>query len=107
MPTPRPMLAALLLLPLLLTGAPSLLAADTPPAPAPWHAASLGEALGYMVLFAACGIAITVAGYKLFDRLTPGDLHREIFEHRNVAAAILAAAVILAVSLIVCAAMLG
>ena len=92
---------------LLLLHAPTLLAADAIPAAAPWHAQSLGEAIGYMVLFAACGIAIAVAGYKLFDRLTPGDLHREIFEHRNIAAAILAAAVILGVSLIVCAAMLG
>jgi uncharacterized membrane protein YjfL (UPF0719 family) len=37
--------------------------------------------------------------------LTPGDLHAEIFQHKNVAAAILAGSVIIGVSLILAAAM--
>ena len=72
-----------------------------------WHAQNLGEALGYMVLFSAVGIVAAIAGYKLFDKCTPGDLHREIVEHKNVAAAIVAAAVILGVCIIIAAAMLG
>ena len=72
-----------------------------------WHAQSLPQAIGYMVLFSAIGIAAAIAGYKLFDKCTPGDLHREIVENRNVAAAIVAAAVILGVSVIIAAAMLG
>jgi uncharacterized membrane protein YjfL (UPF0719 family) len=86
---------------------PALLhAADAPP-PATWHAQSLGQALLYMLLFAAVGIMAAVAGYKIFDKCTPGDLNKEILEHRNVAAAIIAAAVILGVSIIIAAAMLG
>ena len=96
----------LLLLWSLLAATPSLLAADAGAAPS-WHAQTLGQAIGYMVLFAAIGIATAVAGYKLFDKCTPGDLHKEILENRNIAAAIVAAAVILGVSLIIAAAMLG
>jgi putative membrane protein len=43
----------------------------------------------------------------LFDKCTPGDLSKEILEHRNVAAAVVAAAVILGVCIIIAAAMLG
>ena len=46
-------------------------------------------------------------GYKLFDKCTPGELHREIIEHKNVAAAVIGGAVILGVSIILAAAMLG
>lgn len=75
--------------------------------PAGWHAQSLWQAVTYMILFAAIGIALAVIGYKVFDKCTPGDLHREIVENKNVAAAIVAAAVILGVCIIVAAAMLG
>lgn len=72
-----------------------------------WHAQTLGQAIGYMLLFAAIGVLAAIAGYKLFDRCTPGDLHKEILEHKNVAAAIVAGSVILGVCLIIAAAMLG
>jgi uncharacterized membrane protein YjfL (UPF0719 family) len=72
-----------------------------------WHAQSLGQAVGYMLIFAFIGIAVAIAGYKLFDKCTPGDLHREILENRNTAAAILASAVILGVCIIVAAAIVG
>ena len=72
-----------------------------------WHAQSLVEAIAYMVIFAAIGIILAVVGYKVFDKCTPGDLNKEILEHRNVAAAIVAAAVILGICLIIAAAMLG
>ena len=83
---------------------PARAAASTSP---DWHAETLPQAIGYMLLFAAIGIMAAIAGYKLFDKCTPGDLHREIVENKNVAAAIVAAAVILGVCLIVAAAMLG
>ena len=89
----------------LLLAGPALLAADAA-APASWHAQTLLEALGYMLLFAGVGIATAIVGYKLFDKCTPGDLHKEIIENKNVAAAIVAAAVILGVC-IIAAAMLG
>ncbi|MBI5688784.1 MAG: DUF350 domain-containing protein [Verrucomicrobia bacterium] len=60
-----------------------------------------------MLLFAAIGILAAIAGYKLFDKCTPGDLHKEIIENKNVAASIVAAAVILGVCIIIAAAMLG
>ena len=72
-----------------------------------WHAQSLGQAVAYMLIFAFIGIAVAITGYKLFDKCTPGDLHKEILEQRNVAAAIVAAAVILGVCIIIAAAMLG
>jgi uncharacterized membrane protein YjfL (UPF0719 family) len=78
-----------------------LLAAET------WHAQTLGQALGYMLLFAAVGIIVAIIGYKLFDKCTPGDLNREIVENKNVAAAVVAGAVILGVCLIIAAAMIS
>ena len=81
-------------------------AAEAAPA-ATWHAQSLGQALAYMLLFAGVGILAAVAGYKIFDKCTPGDLSKEILEHRIVAAAIIASAVILGVCIIIAAAMLG
>jgi hypothetical protein len=72
-----------------------------------WHAQTLGQAVGYMLLFAAIGIMAAIAGYNLFDTCTPGDLHREILENKNVAAAIVAGSVILGVCIIIAAAMLG
>ena len=91
---------------LLLAQAPSALAASTEAA-STWHAQNLGQAIGYMLLFAVIGIVAAIVGYKLFDKCTPGDLHKEILENKNVAAAIVAAAVILGVCIIIAAAMLG
>ena len=82
------------------------LAADAP-ASTGWHAQTLGQAIGYMVLFSAVGIIAAIAGYKLFDKCTPGDLHQEILQNRNTAAAIVAGSVILGVCIIIAAAMLG
>ena len=83
-----------------------LLAADAAPV-ATWHAQTLGQALAYMLLFAGVGIVAAIAGYKIFDKCTPGHLNKEILEHRNIAAAIIAAAVILGVCIIIAASMLG
>ncbi len=88
---------------------PALLAAEAvvPTTAEGWHPQTLGQALGYMLLFAAVGFVAALVGYKAFDLLTPGNLHREIFENRNVAAAVVGAAVILGVCLIVAAAMVS
>ena len=72
-----------------------------------WHAQTLWQAVAYMLVFAAIGIAVAIFGFKVFDWCTPGNLSKEILEHRNVAAAIVAAAVILGVCIIIGAAMLG
>jgi putative membrane protein len=80
--------------------------AETAPAPT-WHAQTLTEAIINMLLFAAIGIAAAIIGFKMFDKCTPGDLAREIVENKNIAAAILSAAVVLGVCLIIAAAMIG
>lgn len=67
----------------------------------------LGKALLYMTVFAACGILIAIAGYKVFDLFTPGDLHKEILEKQNVAAAVVAGAIVLGICIIIAAAMIG
>lgn len=89
----------------LLAAGPASWAADATGSEAGWHAQSLGQAIGYMLLFALIGVVAAVAGYKVFDIFTPGNLHQEIIQNRNVAAAILGAAVIMGVCLIVAAAM--
>lgn len=81
-------------------------AAETTLAPG-WHAQTLGQAIGYMILFSVVGIIVAIAGYKLFDKCTPGDLHKEIVEQKNIAAAIVGGAVILGVCIIIAASMLG
>ena len=92
---------------LLLIIAPSLLAADAPPAVTSWHAQTLLSAIGNVLIFAGIGIAAAIIGFKVFDWCTPGDLQKEIIEHKNVAAAIVAAAAILGVCIIIAASMLG
>jgi putative membrane protein len=91
---------------LLLGLAPAALAATGEAVPS-WHAQTFWQAVAYMVFFAFVGIAAAIIGYKLFDKCTPGDLNREIIENKNVAAAIVAAAVIIGVSIIIAAAMIG
>ncbi|MFZ2642031.1 MAG: DUF350 domain-containing protein [Verrucomicrobiia bacterium] len=91
---------------LALTLPATLFAADAAPATT-WHAQTLGQALAMMVLFAVVGIGAAILGYKIFDKCTPGDLNKEIIENKNVAAAIVAAAVILGVCIIIAAAMIG
>lgn len=76
-------------------------------APADWHATSLTQALLYTALFSLAGTLLAIAGYKLFDLCTPGDLHKEILENRNLAAAIVGGSVIIGVCLVVAAAIMG
>lgn len=72
-----------------------------------WHAAALGQSVLAMAVFALAGILLAIIGYKLFDYCTPGDLHEEIVKNRNVAAAIIGAAVVLGVCVVVAASIVG
>lgn len=72
-----------------------------------WHAKTLGEAVLQTGIFAVVGIVLAIIGYKLFDLATPGKLHAEIFENKNLAAGLIGAAIILGVCILVAAAMLG
>jgi hypothetical protein len=68
---------------------------------------SIPQALGMMAIYALAGVLVAVLGYKLFDLCTPGDLHKEIIENRNVAAAIIGAAIIVGVCILVAASIMG
>ena len=74
-------------------------------AEAAWHATTMYGALFNMALFAIVGVFLAILGYKLFDYFTPGDLHKEIIENRNVAAALVGAAIIIGTCILVSAAM--
>jgi uncharacterized membrane protein YjfL (UPF0719 family) len=67
----------------------------------------LMQSLGLVALYGIVGVIVAMIGYKIFDFCTPGDMHKEIVENRNVAAAIVAASVILGVCIIVAASILG
>ena len=84
-----------------------VLSARAQEAAADWHAHSLGEAVWQTALFALLGVVLAIIGYKLFDLATPGKLHHEILQNKNVAAAIIGGAIIIGVCVLVAAAMLG
>ncbi len=67
----------------------------------------LWQSLGMMALYAMIGVLVAIAGYKLFDLCTPGDLHKEIIEGKNIAAAMIGGAIIIGVSIIVAACIVG
>ncbi|MFO0814854.1 MAG: DUF350 domain-containing protein [Gemmatales bacterium] len=69
-----------------------------------WHPGSMLESLLSAALFGALGIIMAIIGFKLFDWITPGDLGNEITGKSNIAAAILAGAVVIGVSIIMAAA---
>lgn len=54
-------------------------------------------------LFGLSGIVLLVIGYYLWELITPYNLRREIHENRNVAVAIVAAALILGMAIVIAA----
>lgn len=68
---------------------------------------SIGWAVVSTLLFGLIGIALAIAGFKLFDAATPFHLEREICEKQNIAAAILAGAVVLGICIIIAATVLS
>ena len=59
------------------------------------------------LLYGFIGIAIAIAGFKLFDLATPFHLENEICEKQNLAAGVLAGCVVLGICLIVAATILS
>jgi uncharacterized membrane protein YjfL (UPF0719 family) len=84
----------------------ALLAQEEIPPPR-WRPDSLGMAVLSVIIFTVIGIVASLAGFKLWDRFTPGNLEEEICKKQNIAAAILGAAIILGICIIVAAAMIG
>ena len=59
------------------------------------------------VVFAALGIVLMIIAYRLIDAVTPGNLGKELTENKNTALAILVGSMIIGVSMIISAALLG
>ncbi len=59
------------------------------------------------ILYSGIGMLILGVAWKLFDRLTPGELWKEIIESKNVALAIVVGSVTLAVAHIIASAIHG
>ncbi|MGY4396262.1 putative membrane protein [Sphingomonas sp. UYAg733] len=59
------------------------------------------------LLYAGIGLVIFVAGFWLWDRLTPVDLWGEICKNQNVALGNMAAGIAIAISIIIAAAIHG
>lgn len=53
------------------------------------------------VIFSFFGLVLFGLAFYIFDKLTPGDLVKEILDDHNVAAAIVIAALIIGISIIV------
>jgi len=59
------------------------------------------------LLYAGLGILIFILSFVLVDKLTPGELWKEIIERQNMAVALLAGAVAIGISSIIAAAVHG
>jgi putative membrane protein len=85
----------------------SLLAATTLPALAQESAGrsrqSLTEGIISTLIYGVIGIVLAVIGFKVFDLAIKANIEKEIFENKNMAAAILAGSVVLGIALIVAA----
>ena len=60
-----------------------------------------------VVIWVSLGLGFFALAYLIIDKLTPFSFHKEIIEDKNVALAILLAAVFLGIALIVAAAIHG
>ena len=59
------------------------------------------------IVFSAIGIVVLGISFVLFDKITPGNLWKEIVEEHNLALAITTAAVTLAIAQIIAASVHG
>lgn len=74
----------------------------------PWQARSVGEALLAAAAFGLVGLVLILIGFKAFDWITPKiDVQRELTENKNIAVAIVVAALIIAVSVVISKAIAG
>ncbi len=65
---------------------------------------NLGANFVSAVVFALLGVALFVIGFLIFDRLTPGNLWKELLEDQNTALGNLMAGVAIAIAIIIAAA---
>ena len=69
--------------------------------------ALLGQHLLAAIVFSVVGIAVLALSVWLMDKLTPFSIAKEIEEDQNVALAVIVGAVVLGISVIIAAAILG
>jgi putative membrane protein len=77
------------------------LLADEGVSVAPWHPSSFAESLLGTAVFGLLGLVLLFLGYKIFDWLTPHlHIEKELAE-KNLAVAIVVAAILIALGIIV------
>lgn len=59
------------------------------------------------LLFSFVGLVVLAAGFFIFDRMTPGNMWKEIVEKQNIALAIVVGAMTLAIAQIIASAIHG
>jgi len=59
------------------------------------------------IVFSVIGIIVLTIAFIIFDRLTPGNLWKEVVEKQNIALAIIASAMMLALAQIIASAIHG
>ena len=67
----------------------------------------LGEHLLAAIVFSLVGIAVFFISLLIMDKLTPFSIIKEIGEEHNVAVAMIVGAIVLGISIIIAAAILG
>jgi putative membrane protein len=65
------------------------------------------KAICAALLFSGIGIVVLALSFVIFDKLTPGNLWKEIVEEQNIALAITTAAMTLAIANIIASAIHG
>jgi uncharacterized membrane protein YjfL (UPF0719 family) len=61
----------------------------------------------WAVIFGVVGIVLIIAGYRIFDWVSPIDVEKELSEKHNIAVAIVCAAVILGIAWVIHGAITG
>ena len=61
----------------------------------------------WAVIFGVVGIVLIIAGYRIFDWVSPIDVEKELSEKHNIAVAIVCAAVIIGIAIVIHAAIAG
>jgi uncharacterized membrane protein YjfL (UPF0719 family) len=66
-----------------------------------WAPETLFQWVGSATVFTALGVAAMILAVLVFDKLHPIDFAKEIGEHKNMAAAVVLAAIIIGVAMVV------
>ncbi len=74
---------------------------------APSRLALLGGQLLAVIVFSLVGILVFIGCLYLIERLTPFSIHREIIDEHNTSVGIVIASIIIGMSLIIAASVLG